>query len=152
MTALKTYNRVESTCRSERIFTEKLVMERLNSPYILKLYRTYKDHANLYFQLEVALGGSLHKQLQADFTIVEAVAYAAELASAIHHIGNLGCIHRDVKLNNCLLDAQGHLKLSDFGSSKLLFNVDDCEVDDDVSSHPVHTYFSLLFFLVSWPY
>ena len=128
MTALKTYNRVECDTRSERIVAEKRVMEKLNSLYILKLYSTFKDDTNLYFQLEVALGGSLHKQLGADFSIVEAVAYAAELASALHHIGVLGCVHRDVKLNNCLLDAQGHLKLSDFGSSKLLFNVDNCEV------------------------
>ena len=126
--AIKIYNRLDSGRRSDRIFAEKEAMQRMNSPYIIRLYSTSKDDNYLYFHMEVGIGGSLHKQLRHNFGINETVAYASELASAIFHMGTVGVVHRDIKLSNCLLDANGHLKLCDFGSSKVLFDIADCQV------------------------
>lgn len=111
-------------------------MQILTSPYIIKLYSTSKDDEFLYFHMEAALGGPLHKQLRQNIGVYEAIAYTSELVSALFHMGARGVIHRDIKLNNCLLDSKGHVKLCDFGSSKVLFDTGDCQVSTPKDSLP----------------
>lgn len=129
--AVKMYRRIEARGRSERIFAEKDVQGRLSNPYIVKLLSTAKDDEYLYFKLEAVLGGPLHKHLAQSstgvFTIHQTVGITAEVVSALLHMHALGCIHRDLKLSNLLVDGHGHIKLSDFGSSKCIFDIADCQ-------------------------
>jgi hypothetical protein len=57
--------------------------------------------------------------LQSDLTIATLRIWFAELILAIKYIHSLGIIHRDIKPSNCLIDLDGHLKLADFGLSKI---------------------------------
>jgi serine/threonine protein kinase len=45
--------------------------------------------------------------------------YLAELLLAIEHLHGLGIVYRDLKPENCLLDGEGHVRLTDFGLSKV---------------------------------
>ena len=59
------------------------------------------------------------------FTERDVQFYLAELASALSHLHTLGIIYRDLKPENVLLAADGHIKLTDFGLSKESFDYDD---------------------------
>ena len=67
-------------------------------------------------------GGDLMSLLMARDILPEKDAkfYAAEIVLAIESVHKLDCIHRDLKPDNVLIDADGHIKLSDFGLSKKL--------------------------------
>jgi len=74
--------------------------------------------------MDAYLGGSLTKHIQQcrgsglDISVVR--GYECELVSALSHLEEKCCIHRDIKSSNCILDHAGHLKLCDFGSAKIL--------------------------------
>lgn len=98
------------------------------NPYTLRLLDTRKDDASLYFFLCPVLGGSLHKHAtrrssdSARNLSLDAVrGYAAEVASALRFLTAHGIVHRDIKLNNILLDNRGHAVLCDFSSAKMLY-------------------------------
>lgn len=127
--ALKTYDREKSREKAKFILGEKEVLSRISQGvggrYVVNLLDTAKDDVNLYFVMEAALGGPLHKHMnqmhRADWPPQLALRYGAEVASALMHLARHGCLHRDVKASNCLLTADGHVKLCDFGSSRVLF-------------------------------
>uniref|UniRef100_A0A8D2KQZ8 Protein kinase domain-containing protein n=2 Tax=Varanus komodoensis TaxID=61221 RepID=A0A8D2KQZ8_VARKO len=66
--------------------------------------------------------GDLHSLWKAVGRLAEAVTrlFATELVLVLAYLHNLGIVHRDVKMENILLDEQGHLKLADFGLSRHL--------------------------------
>lgn len=112
--------------RVDRILAEKKALELLKTDdlptYCVKLIDTYKNEMTLGFVYEPIFGGTLsqHISLQTRLSISTVQIYSAELIAALHHLGCLGIMHRDIKSKNILLDSRGHLKLGDFGSSKLL--------------------------------
>merc|ERR1719323_1258767 len=81
------------------------------------MYYSFQDPANLYLIMEFLPGGDMMTLLMKKDTLSEEAAqfYMAETALAIDSIHKLGFIHRDIKPDNILLDARGHVKLSDFG-------------------------------------
>ncbi|KAI9179156.1 hypothetical protein H9P43_005818 [Blastocladiella emersonii ATCC 22665] len=85
--------------------------------WIVRLMYTFQDDAFLYFALEYMPGGDLLSLLiRLDvFTDDMAAFYAAEAVLAIEEVHALGYVHRDIKPDNFLLGADGHLKLGDFG-------------------------------------
>lgn len=70
--------------------------------------------------MEAALGGALstHLSRNGSFSIHTVQIYCAELMSALGHIHDRGCIHRDIKASNCVLDSRGHIKICDFSAAK----------------------------------
>lgn len=127
--ALKVYDRSRSSSKAKRVFSEKEVLSLLQGRCnIVKLFETHKDDENLYFVMEAVLGGPLHKHVSQAaagyFTPQLCLRYTSELLVAVMYMAKMGCIHRDIKAPNCLIGADGHLKLSDFGSSTILYTED----------------------------
>ena len=126
--AIKVYPRETSLLRSSRIISEKAVLLKINSfscPYVIRLLCTKKDDKYLYFILEAYQCGSLNFHIRKSscgrFPVAIARNYASEIVSALNCLRECGCMHRDIKPTNIIVDSTGHLKLSDFGASKILF-------------------------------
>lgn len=113
----------------EQTKTERKILEDINRhPFVVKLFYAFQDHEKLYLILEYAQGGELFTYLKQDRMFPETTAcfYMAEMVLALEHLHrNLGVIYRDLKPENCLLDSEGHLLLTDFGLSKVAVDGND---------------------------
>ncbi|KAH9904210.1 protein kinase-like protein [Xylariomycetidae sp. FL2044] len=107
----------------EQTKTERQILESVNRhPFVVKLFYAFQDHEKLYLILEYGQGGELFTHLNTEKMFSESTAafYMAEMVLALSHLHDtLGVVYRDLKPENCLLDAQGHLLLTDFGLSKV---------------------------------
>lgn len=122
----------------EQTKTERTILESVNRhAFVVKLYYAFQDDETLYLILEYAQGGELFTHLAAERMFSEDVAafYMAEMVLALDHLHRtVGVIYRDLKPENCLLDAEGHLLLTDFGLSKVALDPVDGSSGSDVSS------------------
>lgn len=113
----------------EQTKTERTILESVNRhPFVVKLFYAFQDHEKLYLILEYAQGGELFTHLAQERMFTEDVAsfYMAEMVLALEHLHrNLGVVYRDLKPENCLLDSEGHLLLTDFGLSKVAVDEND---------------------------
>lgn len=116
--------------RAER---EALAKASSDNRWLTALHYSFVDETHLYMVMEFCPGGDLMSMLIKEDTFSEHVTrfFMAEAAHAISSIHALGYIHRDIKPDNMLLDARGHLKLTDMGLCKKVGEVspmDDPEV------------------------
>lgn len=113
----------------EQTKTERNILESVNRhPFVVKLFYAFQDQEKLYLILEYAQGGELFTHLAEERMFNEETAsfYMAEMVLALEHLHhNLGVVYRDLKPENCLLDAEGHLLLTDFGLSKVAVDQND---------------------------
>ncbi|KAL8825013.1 MAG: hypothetical protein Q9170_007963 [Blastenia crenularia] len=102
---------------------EKDTLNRLTEhPGIVRLYYTFQDEQSLYFVLDLASNGELLGVLKRLATFDEECTtfYGAEILDTIDFMHARGVIHRDLKPENVLLDDHMHVKITDFGTAKLL--------------------------------
>jgi len=104
----------------EHTRTERSVLGYVKHPFIVGLNMAFQSNDKLYFVLDYCAGGELffHLGKLGKFPEPRACFYTAEIILAISYIHNLDIIYRDLKPENVLLDARGHVRLTDFGLSK----------------------------------
>lgn len=106
----------------ERTLNEKNILEQVNHPNIVKLYYAFQDHNKVYLMLEYLDGGELFHHLAEQKYMSEKNAsfYIAQIILALRYLHlNLKVIYRDLKPENCMLNSEGNLVLTDFGLSKV---------------------------------
>ncbi|KAL0961415.1 hypothetical protein HGRIS_006364 [Hohenbuehelia grisea] len=121
--ALKTIRKVHIVKRNEITHTlaERLVLARVNNPFIVPLKFSFQSEQKLYLVLAFVNGGELFHHLQREqrFNEERSRFYSAELLLALEHLHELDVVYRDLKPENILLDYTGHIALCDFGLCKL---------------------------------
>lgn len=99
---------------------ERNILEAIKHPFIVDLLYAFQTGKKLYLIMEYCSGGELFSYLEKEGIFLEDVAsfYLKEIVLALEHLHQEGIIYRDLKPENVLLDAQGHVKLTDFGLCK----------------------------------
>ena len=104
--------------------TEREILEKIDHPFIVSLHYAFQDEKNLYLITEFMQGGELfyHLRKEGIFKENKAKFYLCEIVLALEHLHKNNCIYRDLKPENILIDCDGHIKLTDFGLSKLILS------------------------------
>lgn len=100
--------------------TENRVLQTTNHPFLIALKYSFQTAERLCFVMEYVNGGELffHLSRERIFSEDRTRFYGAEIVSALGYLHEQGIIYRDLKLENLLLDKDGHIKIADFGLCK----------------------------------
>ncbi|EGD77743.1 AGC/AKT protein kinase [Salpingoeca rosetta] len=101
-------------------FTENSVLAKCSHPFLTSLHYSFQTPDLLCFVMEYVNGGELffHLRKEKKFSEDRTRIYIAEILLALTYLHDQGIIYRDLKLENLLLDAEGHIKITDFGLCK----------------------------------
>ncbi|KIX93725.1 uncharacterized protein Z520_10631 [Fonsecaea multimorphosa CBS 102226] len=99
------------------ILTERDILTAAKSEWLVKLLYSFQDEEQIYLAMEYVPGGDFRTLLNNTGVLHNRHArfYIAEMFSCVDALHTLGYIHRDLKPENFLIDATGHVKLTDFG-------------------------------------
>ncbi len=121
--AIKVYERVRLLQPQKRrsVAREIAILRELDHPNIVKFYDTFETPKNVFVVMELAKGESLRDFLRAKpgrkLPEPEARLIFSQIVSAINYCHRMKVSHRDVKLENIIIDRQHHVKMIDFGFS-----------------------------------
>ncbi|KAJ2802665.1 serine/threonine-protein kinase dbf2 [Coemansia guatemalensis] len=103
----------------QHILTERDILRTSRSEWLVRLLYSFQDQQHLYLAMEYVPGGDVRTLLNQNGILRHQIArfYIAEMLVAVAALHSFGYFHRDLKPENFLVDATGHLKLTDFGLS-----------------------------------
>ena len=139
--AMKCMSKASAARIKDHIFCERNLTRLLMHPLVVRLFGCFQSARELAMLYDYVDGGDLMDLLEASATTVEGVArdyrgkkvrkrflkgfdedvvrfYGASIAIAIQYLHRIGIVHRDLKPENIFIDADGYIKLGDFGFAK----------------------------------
>ncbi|XP_008799218.2 probable serine/threonine protein kinase IRE [Phoenix dactylifera] len=137
--AIKVLKKADMICKNavESILAERNILISVRNPFVVRFFYSFTCRENLYLVMEYLNGGDLYSLLRNLGCLGEEMAqtYIAEIVLALEYLHSMNIIHRDLKLDNLLIGQDGHIKLTDFGLSKVgLINSTDDLSGPDLSS------------------
>eukprot|EP00929_Paragymnodinium_shiwhaense_P109337 TRINITY_DN75747_c0_g1_i1.p1 TRINITY_DN75747_c0_g1~~TRINITY_DN75747_c0_g1_i1.p1 ORF type:complete len:1052 (-),score=231.82 TRINITY_DN75747_c0_g1_i1:58-3213(-) len=107
----------------EEVIQEIAILEEFDHPFILRMVTTFEGNNSVYILTELITGGNLYEEVVLKMKVLNrkcAQFYIGSLILILEVIHEKGIVYRDLKPENVMLDAQGYLKLVDFGVAKKL--------------------------------
>lgn len=123
---------------ASQVIIERNALALTRSPYCVQLFYSLQSVSSVYLVMEYMVGGDLKSLLSVYGYMEEPMAafYTAEVCLALEYLHSHGIVHRDLKPDNMLLSHEGHVKLTDFGLSKISSLHRDLEISDLVNCTP----------------
>lgn len=106
---------------------EKEIMFECEHPFLVGMEYLFQNDMRLYFVMPFIRGGELYKiyQAQKRFEEPQVKFYTAQMVMAIGYLHSKGIVHRDLKLENILVDQKGYIKIIDYGLAKMLKDTEE---------------------------
>jgi microtubule-associated serine/threonine kinase len=121
--ALKKINKNNLMLRNqvEQVFVERDILSFTDNPFVVTMYASFETRKHLCLVMEYVEGGDCASLLKNTGPLPSDMAklYFAEMVLAVEYLHSYGIVHRDLKPDNMLITALGHIKLTDFGLSKM---------------------------------
>ncbi|EGT31618.1 hypothetical protein CAEBREN_13175 [Caenorhabditis brenneri] len=120
--ALKEIHHPNNQVGERHLKDEIRVLLNLKSQFLYEMFHYFKTEAKVYYVFEYLTGGDLHAHLHRSGQLSEEDTrfYLAEVTLGLEFLHSHDVVHRDLKPENLMLDAQGHVKIIDLGSCKIL--------------------------------
>lgn len=116
------------------VLIEKNVFVACNHPNIVKLKSTFQDDLSLYFVMELSKDGTLFDKIHKHKKLPEPLVrhWVGEVVLALEHMHSKKIVHRDLKPENILIHEDRHVRLTDFGTCRIL-----TEENEETASTPI---------------
>lgn len=117
-------NTLKSNTDIKHALMERKILEKLSHPFLIKFYFAFQTKYKLHLVLEYTQGGDLYNYLLKKDGMPEKDCrfYAAEILCALEYLHKHEIIFRGLKPEDVLIDAEGHIKLTDFGLAKYQYS------------------------------
>lgn len=129
LVALKLLNKefLKNETSKEKVMQEVRILKRFRHPNVVKLFETFESIKHIVVVMELCAGGDLLNYVRKRRRLKESYAkyIFKQIIEGIAHIHSKGVLHRDIKLDNILLDGKGNIKIGDFGVSRIITNIND---------------------------
>lgn len=121
--AMKKINKQNLILRNQiqQAFVERDILTFAENPFVVSMFCSFETRRHLCMVMEYVEGGDCANLLKnmGPLPVDMARMYFAETVLALEYLHNYGIVHRDLKPDNLLVTSMGHIKLTDFGLSKV---------------------------------
>uniref|UniRef100_A0A8C7ZLA9 non-specific serine/threonine protein kinase n=1 Tax=Oryzias sinensis TaxID=183150 RepID=A0A8C7ZLA9_9TELE len=121
--AMKKINRQNLVLRNQiqQAFVERDILTFAENPFVVSMFCSFETRRHLCMVMEYVEGGDCATLLKnmGPLPVEMSRMYFAETVLALEYLHNYGIVHRDLKPDNLLITSMGHIKLTDFGLSKI---------------------------------
>ncbi|XP_053524097.1 microtubule-associated serine/threonine-protein kinase 3 isoform X4 [Artibeus jamaicensis] len=121
--AIKKINKQNLMLRNQiqQVFVERDILTFAENPFVVSMFCSFETRRHLCMVMEYVEGGDCATLLKnmGPLPVDMARMYFAETVLALEYLHNYGIVHRDLKPDNLLITSLGHIKLTDFGLSKI---------------------------------